>query len=299
MRTAACLLAAGLALYGCAGAPKEEKRAPTERELLERSAQLAFSRGRYAQAAKLYQAALDRALIEDRPEPIVDARFNLALTQSYLGHHQAALDLVALAEAERVRRNLAPDPGLRLLRATIHYRAGDPVAAQRILDALLSDRMLPAPVGARAHFLAGLIAADRNDAAVLRMHRDALPASDARGEEADRLELEGRLASIEGDAERALRGLERAAQLRSLAGDYHGMARTLVAAARTAEQADRVAQAAGYWLRAGRSGAQRGEPAAREWLQHARALAGRTGDAALILEADAALARAGNAEERK
>lgn len=299
MRRALLLLLLAVALSGCAGASKQETKPPTELELRNRSAQLAFSRGHYAQAATLYQASLDQALIEDRPDAIVDARFNLALAQTYLGRFQPALDLVTLAEAERVRRSLGPDPELQLLRATIHYRAGDPAAAQRALDLLLGDRTLAAPIAARAHFLAGMMAADRNDGSALRLHRNALPAGAARGEEADRLELDGRLAAIEGDTEEALRRLDRAALLRSLDGDYRGMVRTLAAAGSAAERAGRVAQAAGYWLRAGRSGLQRGEPEARAWLEHARTLGERIGDAALILEADAILSRLGAAPEAK
>jgi len=286
-----CLLL-GLALFGCGGVSKLD-RPPTELEMLNRSAGLAFSRGRYAQAATLYQATLDRALIEDNPAAIVDARFNLALSQVSLGRYQTALDLVTLAEAERVRRSLGPDPELQLLRATIHYRAGDAAGSQRVLDPLLSERALSPSTSAKVQFLAGVMAADRSDVPALRSHRDALPGGDTRGEQADRLELEGRLAAIEGDADEALRRLERAALLRSQDGDYRGMVRTLVVAGIVAERTGRAEAAGGYWLRAGRSGAQRGEPEARAWLENARALGGRTGDAALILEADAMLTELG------
>ena len=74
MRRALLVLLAVLAVSGCASLSTEETKAPTELELLSRSAQLAFSRGHYAQAATLYQATLDRALIEDRPEAIIDGQ---------------------------------------------------------------------------------------------------------------------------------------------------------------------------------------------------------------------------------
>jgi hypothetical protein len=299
MRRALLVLLLTVAVSGCAGVSMQETKAPTELELLNRSAQLAFSRGQYAQAATLYQATLDQALIEDRPEAIIDARFNLALSQTYLGRYQPALDLVTLAEAERLRRKLRPDPELQLLRATIHYRAGNPALAQRVLEPLLGDRALAASTAARTRFLAGMIASDRNDASALRLHRQALPAGDARSEQADRLELDGRLAALEGDTEGALRRLDEAALLRSLDGDYRGMVRTLVAAGKAAENAGREEQAAGYWLRAGRSGVQRGEPEARGWLEHARALGERTGDAALVLEAESILAGLGAQQGRK
>jgi hypothetical protein len=140
------------------------------------------------------------------------------------------------------------------------------------------------------------MAAERSDASALQRHRDALPRGDSRGEQADRLELDGRLAAIAGDTDEALLRLDRAALLRSLDGDYRGMVRALVVAGTVAERAGRAEPASDYWLRAGRSGARRGEPDARRWLEHARTLAERTGDAALLLEVDATLSELGTAQ---
>jgi tetratricopeptide (TPR) repeat protein len=284
-----------LALAGCGGIAKQDAEPPTERQTLNRSAQLAFSRGQYAQAATLYQATLDKALIEDTPGAIVDARFNLALSQTYLGNHRAALDQVTQADAERVRRELGPDPELELLRATLHYRAGDPAAAQRTLDSLLDDSAVAPPTAARAHFVAGLIAAHRNDVPALRKHRDALPADDGPGARADRLELDGRPAAFGGEPDQALRLLDEAMLLRSADRDYRGMARVLVVAGDVAERTGRTGAAADYLLRAGRSAARRGDPDARAWLERARGLGERGGDAALVLEADTMLIELGSA----
>jgi hypothetical protein len=129
------------------------------------------------------------------------------------------------------------------------------------------------------------MAADRSDASALRQHRDALPAGEIGSEFADRLELDGRLAAIEGKFEEALHQLDRAALLRSRDGDYRGMARVLVVAGTAVERAGRPELAGGYFLRAGRSGARRGDPDARGWLERALALGERTGDAAMVLEA--------------
>lgn len=294
----ALIVVLAVVLGGCSGTPKEEARQPTERELLQRSAQRAFSRGEYAQAAVLYEAGLERALIADQPGPIIDARFNLALSHSYLGRYDEALALVMLAEAERVRRGVGPDPELQLLRATIHYRAGDATAAQRVLDPLLADPT-PAPrTLAGAHLLAGVMAADRGDVPALRRHRDALPSGDRRSEQADRLELEGRLFAIEGDGREALTRLDRAALLRSLDDDPRGMARALVAAAAVAERMGSMELAGGYWIRAGRSAAQRADPGARAWLERALDLGRRIGDAALVHEAQAMLVKLDSVQPR-
>ena len=284
-----------LLLTACSSTPEPEAQPVTERASLNRSAQLAFSQGQYAQAATLYEAALDEALLEDQPEAIIDARFNLALSQTYLGDYQTALDQVTQADAERVRRALGPDPELQLLRATIHYRAGEPAKADDILETLLRDPKLAPATASKAHFVAGLIAADRGDAASLRRHLNALPVEDAAGGKADRFELEGRLAGMSGKTDDALRLFDQAILLRSMDRDFRGMTRVLAAAGGLAEQAGRTALAGGYLLRAGRSAAQHAEPDARAWLERARDLGKLAGDTALVLEAEATLDQLGPA----
>jgi tetratricopeptide (TPR) repeat protein len=283
------LLALTLSLAACAGRPQPEAQPTTERESLERSARLAFDQGQYPQAATLYAAALEEALAEDRAAAIVDMRFNLALARTYLGDYQAALRQVVQADAERVRRGLGPDPELELLRATIHYRAGDLDQAQPALERLLTDPTLKPAARDRAHFVAGLIAADRADAAALRSHFGSLVPNAAPGAQADRLELQARLAGIDGNTDQALRLLEQAIDMRSLDRDYRGMVRALATAGDIAEQAGKPVLAGNYLLRAGRSAAQRSEPEARRWLQRAHDLGVRSGDRALTLEATAIL----------
>lgn len=278
-----------LAVCGCASTPPPDPEPTTERQSLDRSARLAFSQGQYAQAATLYEATLDEALAEDTPEAIIDARFNLALAQTYLGEYRAALAQITQADAERIRRGLGNDPDLRLLTATIHYRSGDMRQATVTLDPLLSSSSLPPATRAKAHFIAGLIAAEDRDSSALRRHIVALTPDGSPGMEADRLELQGRLAGLVGDTQAALRRLDQAVALRSLDRDYRGMVRTLATAGDLAESTQNYWLAGNYLLRAGRSAAQRTEPEAREWLERARALGVRSGDTALVLEAEAGL----------
>lgn len=282
-----------LLLAACGSTPEPQEQLETERQSLNRSAQLAFSQGQYAQAATLYEAALDEALIEDRPGAIIDARFNLALSLTYLGQYRTAMDQVMQADAERERRGLGPDPELQLLRATIHYRASETAAAEALLKSLLRDPTLAPATAAKAHFVAGLIAANRDDAGEIQRHLNALPVDDSPGAEADRLELQGELARIRGATDEALRLLDQAILLRSLDRDFRGMTRVLAAAGDLAERAGRTDLAGSYLLRAGRSAAQRGEPDARTWLTRARGLGERAGDAALVLEAETMLNQLG------
>jgi tetratricopeptide (TPR) repeat protein len=283
------LLAAGLALAGCGGTTEREQAPISERESRDRSARLAFDQGRYAQAATLYAAVLQAALAEDAPTAIVDARFNLALCQMHVGDHEAALTQTDQAEAERQRRGLPVDPALQLLVGTIHYRAGDRERAQATLSAVLQERAANAAIRAKAHFVAGLIAADRATLPALREHIAALQANAGVGPGADYLELQGRLLGLDDDIDGALGLLDQAADLRGFERDYRGMARALATAGGFAEQAGRLQPAANYLFRAGRSAAQRAEPDAQDWLRRAMDLGRRSGDIALVKGADAIL----------
>lgn len=283
-------------LGGCAGNPPQEAQPTTERESLDRSAGLAFAQGQYAQAATLYEAALDEALAEDLPNVIIDARFNLALVKTYLGAYAEALAQLDQADAERIRRKLGADPELDLLRATIRYRAGDPAKAQAILARLLKDTSLTPAAAAKARFVAGLVAADRLDANLLRTHLDSIPPDAGLASQADRLELQARLLALGHDRDGALALLDQAAAMRSLDRDYRGMVRALATAGAVAEQAGQLRQAADYLLRAGRSAAQRNGPEAHGWLERARDLGQRGGSPAVVLEASTMLEVIGNRE---
>lgn len=286
------LLIASLGLAGCGGTAEREQVPISQRESVDRSARLAFDQGQYTQAATLYRAVLQAALTEDAPTAIIDARFNLALCEIYLGDYDAALTQTDLADAERQRRGLPVDPELQLLVGTIHYAAGHLGPAQATLNALLQDRAAGPATRSRAHFIAGLIAADRAALPALREHIAALQRDPAARPDVDHLELQGRLLGLEGDIDGALRLLDQAADLRSIERDYRGMVRTLAAAGDLAERAGRLQSAGNYLLRAGRSAAQRDAPEAPDWLHRAIKAGMLTGDSALVREAEAILRRA-------
>ncbi len=290
-RVALCAALAGLVvLGGCGSTPEAERAPPTQRQSLDRSARLAFEQARYPQAATLYEAALRAALAEDDPTAIIDARFNLALCQTYVGQYEAALAQIAQADAERVRRGLPVDPDLQLLAGTIRYRAGDAELSEATLEALLQGGTATAPTRAKAHFVAGLIAADRGATGALRTRIAALSVDANDSARSDRFELQARLAGLEGDVDGALGLLDQVVVSRRLERDYRGMVRALATAGGLAEGASRLQQAGDYFLRAGRSAAQRAEPEAREWLVRAKTLGERSGDSALVLEAEGSLA---------
>lgn len=285
---------AAILTWGCAGKPPAATPPPDERQSISRAAQLAFAQDQYGQAATLYQAALELALAADDARSIIDTRFNLALTETYLGRYTAALDQVDRADAERARRGLGADPELQLLRATIHYRAGDDRAAASVLSGLLQVPGLSQDTSARAHFVAGLIAADRADPVALADHLAAIPEGAAPAVAADRLELSARLAALRGDAAQALDQFDQLVEQRALQRDYRGMTRALAGAGDIAETSGQSARAGAYLLRAGRSAAQRAAPEARAWLERARDLARRSGDQALLRDAETSLGALGS-----
>lgn len=275
-----------LMLAGCASKPPQQPQPPTERASLDRSARLAFDQGRYAQAVTLYQSALQQALLEDDPGAIIDARFNLALSYTYLGDYDEALSQLTQANAERQRRALAVDPGLMLLEATVVYRSGRADRALGILDRVFQTAPGDGALAQRGHFLAGLIAADRGDALALQQHITVLQGGSGSDTRADLLELLGAQAAQAGDAQAAYARFDQAVVLRGIQRDYRGMVRILASAGAVADNAGDTARAANYYLRAGRSAAQRNEPGARRWLQRASTLGAAAGDRALVIEAD-------------
>ena len=276
------LVLLSLGLAGCAG-KGSESAGPTLQQSLDRAARLAFDKGQYAQAGTLYQSALQQALLADDAIAIIDARFNLALARSNLGEHEVAREQLILAEAERVRRGLPLDPPLLLLEATILYRDAQPDASLIVLDRVFSLTSDNSPVGRKAHFLAGLIAADREDLPALQQHIAALETAEA--DRADLLELQGALAAQQGAQPRAYAFLDEAAELRGLSRDYRGMTRILARMGEVAAKAGDHALAANYFLRAGRSAAQRNALEANRWLERAMRLGEEVGDTALVLEA--------------
>lgn len=283
------LLSALSMVSACAHKPESQPPPPTERESLDRSARLAFAQGQYAQAVTLYEAVLQEALAEDAAGAIIDARFNLALCQTYQGEYRDALVQITQAEAERARRGLPVEPDLQLLAGTIYYRTGDVDRAQAMLDALLENGRATPATEAKAHFVLGLIAADRSSSSALEQHIAALPLDATGSISTDRLELRGRLAALNGDLDVALQLFEQVVRLRGLERDYRGMVRALASAGDLAERGGRLELAGNYFLRAGRSAAQRDEPETRSWLQRARQLGQRVGDDALVREAEAIL----------
>lgn len=292
-RIAVVLLAVAFGACSSEPAKVEPPAAVDERfNLASRAARLAFDRGQYEQAASLYRQALDLAYTRDDLDAIVDAQYNAAVCHVKLGQNEQALELVqrAAGELARAKRPLSSD--LALLEATVRYRRGEHETAWELTEPIVSSPdTAPGDAAKRAHFLRGLIAAERKDLAGLERARAALASPQSPRLLADYSELSGHVAVAEERYADATRAFTHAGRLRSDTGDYRGIVRALTMAGAAAEKAGDLAQASSHFLRAGRSAAIQGTSNdAERLLERAATLAGEAGEEKTAQEANTILA---------
>lgn len=278
---------AALALAACGGGTPADTGPPRDIKLDQASSAgtQAMSMDLPEVAVRQYKVALARAYERDDTRAISDGAYNLALAQMKAGDPKAAVATARAAETELDRRKTPVPAELSLVEAAASYRAGDltgaTAAAQQALDRKASD---PDTVP-RAWFIRGLAAADRDDRATLAQAIAALRPSKSADLEADRQELQGRAALLDGRPAEALTLLDQASANRQQALDYRGMARTLALAGEACVRLDRTADAASYFLRAGRSALLQGDTAmASRLLRQAEELATRSGQTAIVEE---------------
>lgn len=237
-------------------------------------------------AVKQYKVALSRAYERDDAGAIGDVAYNLALAQMKAGDSKAAVATAREARAELSRRRAAVPPELILVQSAAAYRSGDlggaAAAAQEVLDSGAKDP----DVVRRAWFIRGLVAADRSDTAGLAQSIAALaPPTKQADLDADRQELQGRAAFLANDSAGALSLFEQSASNRQQALDYRGMARALSLAGDAALRSGRAADAADFFLRAGRSALLQGDMAmATPLLKRAEDLGKQTGQTGIVEE---------------
>lgn len=258
----ALVLTVGLA--ACAGGTPADPGPPpdTKLDIASKAGSQALSMGMPAQAVSQYRIALSRAYERDDTGAIADTAYNLALAQMRAGEPRAALSTVREARAELERRRVAIPAELALVQAAAAYRSGDTVAAadaaQQAIQLSAGDPDTPP----RAWFIRGLVAAERGDGSGLAQAIAALPPSKQPDLEADRQELQGRAALLAGRPGDALSLLEKSATNRQQALDYRGMARALALAGEASLRLGNTAEAAVFYLRAGRTSMLQGDAAA-------------------------------------
>ena len=275
---------------GCGGSRQVKTDVPgSDREFdrNSRMARVAFENGQISQAIEGYKRALARAYITDDLNAIVDTRYNLAVCHLRKGNYAAALENVERAREELLTAGLPVSADLLLVQAVAFYHEGPPGRAWQISEEILSVQPAPSPgTVSRTHFLRGRMAADRGDTEQLRLEITGLGEPSIPGLQADRLELIGRLAMLDGRWDDAVTALDQAARLRAANRNYRTMATVLATAAQASERAHRPEDAAYRYLRAARSAALNGETErATVWLQESVRLADLAGAESLLLEA--------------
>lgn len=286
----ATLLLAALSLAACGGSPADPGPPPDQKlDAANRAGTQALSLGMPAQAVRQYKQALARAYERDDAEAIADTAYNLALAEIRAGDPKAALATTRATEAELRRRQVAAPAELLLVQAAAAYRAGDLTTAASAAEQALTLKARDPDTAPRAWFIRGLVAADRGDSATLAQAIAALPAAvsakQAADLQADRQELVGRAALLDGRAADALAAFEQAAANRQQAIDYRGMARALAQAGEAALKLGQSAEAAVFYLRAGRSSLLQGDSAAATpQLKRAEELARQTSQTGIVEE---------------
>lgn len=286
----ATLLLAALSLAACGGSPADPGPPPDQKlDAANRAGTQALSLGMPAQAVRQYKQALARAYERDDAEAIADTAYNLALAEIRSGDPKAALATTRATEAELRRRQVAAPAELLLVQAAAAYRAGDLTTAASAAEQALTLKARDPDTAPRAWFIRGLVAADRGDSATLAQAIAALPAAvsakQAADLQADRQELVGRAALLDGRAADALAAFEQAAANRQQAIDYRGMARALAQAGEAALKLGQSAEAAVFYLRAGRSSLLQGDSAAATpQLKRAEELARQTSQTGIVEE---------------
>ncbi|MBI3515649.1 MAG: hypothetical protein HY060_16555 [Proteobacteria bacterium] len=285
MRSLAFAVALGT-LLGCGGTQPPAPAAPSDETLSRdtRAGRLAYLQERPDEAIAQYRAALVRAQARDDIAAIGDLGYNLAVAELRANAPARALAVARATREELERRGRQAFAGLLLVEATAYYRSGDGRAA----DALAARVQAAGDpeAAARATFLRGLMADERDDASGLSAATAALRPNPEPALQADALELAARLALRGGAAERAEADAAHAVALRQDALDYRGLARALALQGQATLRLGRPRIAADLYLRAGRSAAAQGDPAtARPWLLQAQTLADDEGVARAVAEA--------------
>lgn len=252
-----------------------------------RMARVAFENGQISQAIEGYRRALARAYVTDNLNAIVDTSYNLAVCHLRQGNYPDALENVEKAQQELLSAGRPVSADLLLVQAVAFYHDGTPGRAWQISEDILSVKPAPSPETlSRTHFLRGRMAADRGDTEQLRLEITGLGEPSVTGLQADRLELIGRLAMLEGRWDDAVTALDQAASMRAVNRNYRSMATVLTTAAQACERAQRPEDAAYRYLRAARSAALSGETErATVWLKESVRLADLAGAESLLLEA--------------
>lgn len=272
---------------GCGGSRQlrpETAEGDREFDRSSRMARVAFDNGQIPQAIAGYQRALGRAYLADDLKAIVDTLYNLAVCHLRQGNYQESMVHAEKAQFEWTAAGLSVPADLLLVQALALYHLGFPDRSRQISAAILSIRPAASPETlSRTHFLRGILAADQGDSGRVRLAITALGKPSIPTLQADRWELIGRLALLDGRWDDAATAFDQTADLRSANRNYRLMATALANAGHSCERANRLEDAAYRYLRAARSAAQSGDTTRADvWIQESMRLAEKSGARSLL-----------------
>lgn len=287
------LVGMSMAINGCGAKQQKSTDASGDGALesINHLARSAFEKKMYKQAAGIYQTVLGMAYVRNDSAVILDTRYNLAICLMELERYPDAIKLVNQVREELSIGDEKMPSDFLLLEATIFYRNDRLEDSWEVTENILAvNASLTPTIRAKTSYLRGLISSQRNDIAGIREAIRNIGQSEIMTVKADQMELQGRLAMAENSWNQAVFDFDQVTHLRRENRDYRRMAITLALSATASEKSGRLAAAAGKYLQAGRSAAQREDRSnARKWLSQAALLFGQTGNVALAAESNSFL----------
>ena len=256
------LILAALILSSCAGpAPRHPAGVAADAEWARamKAGRTAFERGDLDLAARFYGAALSRGRIRDNASAIADAAYNLAACRLAQGEHESARALLKEAKAEMARSHEEPGGDVLLVEAQVAWLMGEPEKAFSLTEQLLDGPQTEVAEGLQrqARLLRGKIACVEGNAE--RATAELQSADTIGGDPANpavnavRSELTGCISLLQGDAAQAARHFDREAEFLREAGHYRTMADALIRAGDAYHRAFLEGEAADRWFRAART----------------------------------------------
>jgi len=200
------------------------------------AARLAYERGDFGQAQKLFRLALKRAWAINDAGLAADAAYNLAMSEIGLGNYDAAAQLLRQAYFDAVRGS-SSTADIQLVRAKVAFLRMRPSEALIFLDEIAASKPSQT-INLQSVILRGQISGDAGDEDAAKSEFRAAESLVASSQAtlsasvgADLAKLEGTVGRLEGKLDIAAHAFDDEAKLLRIAHRYRDMAYALARAA--------------------------------------------------------------------
>lgn len=241
------------------------KQVDPELYRIAKSARIAFSRGEYEQAARLYRRSLNRARAMDHAVEIGNNAYNLAACSIELGEYDRARELLDESRAAFQHTGDLPD-GILILEVKIALAQGVTAEAEELLASVGEggeDSILP-EILVQYKLLRADLALRLNDPdkarRELKVLRDDMRELGAEALQAEADRLEGELLLMEGKFSAAGSAFDRRSELLRQVEQYRAMAITLGRAGEAYRDSGAYCQSLDRFFRSARSLFAQGDP---------------------------------------